>query len=504
MQGIGHRSQQPMIKLFVKEHTGILVRLPLELQQLWRALPRFGGVLTTTGMGLVLPHLGLALLALATATSSLTFNWVIEHNQQANFFPEFAGRVVYLSDTLLVGGLAFWTLGWRLSPRQPWRYGPWYVFLPLLLLAVLTVLSIVWAGDAGQAGYSALRRSLLLAMYLVLVNDASRALRLVVVALFGIGLLQAGVSLAQVARESAIGLTQLGEITQGALGYGGIGSPRAYGLGFNPNPVGLFLGVVSALAFGLLLLTPGGWRVRALTAVPFIVAFLGMGATGSRAALLGWILGLLAVSLLTWLGGGGTRRTTLKRFGLAVLLVLLAEGYTHLTSPQGIPDQPGMAGLPSPGIESVATRFTPSEVSSGLSGRAADAKLSLPISRDNPFLGVGAGNYPLALKARLSPDPFGPGYVPVHNVPLLLYAELGFAGGVAWVLLMAAPLVWFLSSHSRHRLGFYQLVWLGPLLVLLVASLFDFPPWATQDGRVLMIAVLGLWAGGIVAGNKKA
>ena len=29
---------------------------------------------------------------------------------------------------------------------------------------------------------------------------------------------------------------------------GAIGSPRAIGLGFNPNPVGLFLAVVSILA----------------------------------------------------------------------------------------------------------------------------------------------------------------------------------------------------------------------------------------------------------------
>lgn len=504
MQGMGHNFRQAMAKLGLDRYAGILGHLPLGVHDLWRGRRRLGDLLTDARMGLVLRYLGLAFLALAAGTSSLTFNWVIQHNQQQNFFPEFAGRVVYLSDIWLFGGLALWIPGWRLSPRQPWRYGPWYLFLPLLLLVVLTALSIIWAGDGGQAGYSALRRSMLLAMYLVLVNESARALPLVVAALIGIGLLQAGVSLAQVALGSAIGLPQLGEITQGALGYGGIGSPQAFGLGFNPNPVGLFLGTVSALAYGLFLLAGGGWRARALTAAPFVVAFLGMRATESRAALLGWMAGFLAVSLLAWLGGQGTRRTTLKRFGLAVLLLLLAEGYTHVTSPQGIPDQPAVARLPSPGIESVSTRFTTTAVSSGLRGRVADAELALPIIRENPFLGVGAGNYPLALKAKLSPDAFGAAYLPVHNVPLLLYAELGFAGGVASVLLMAAPLVWAFSQRRRLHFGFYPLVWLGPLLVLLAVSLFDFTPWATQDGRVLMMAVLGLWAGGVVAAKKKA
>ena len=126
--------------------------------------------------GSILTYCGMVFLVIAIGTSSLTFNWVIEHNAEANLFPEFAGRVVYLSDILMFVGLILWAVGWYLSPTRTIRYGPKYVFLPLLFLAVMTALSIVWAEDSGQAGFAATRRVLLLGLYLALVNEAHRSL----------------------------------------------------------------------------------------------------------------------------------------------------------------------------------------------------------------------------------------------------------------------------------------------------------------------------------------
>ena len=85
--------------------------------------------------------------------------------------------------------------------------------------------------------------------------------------------------------------------------------------------------------------------------------------------------------------------------------------------------------------------------------------------------------------------------MPVHNVLILIVAELGVVGGIAWASLMAAPLVWVLSKRSVQRFEYTPLLWLGPLFALLFASLAEFGPWATQDARLLFPAVLGLWAG---------
>ena len=148
-------------------------------------------------------------------------------------------------------------------------------------------------------------------------------------------------------------------------------------------------------------------------------------------------------------------------------------------------------------IGSVAERFSSGTIVSGVSERAKDWAWSLPVIRDNLALGVGAANYPLELKKRINPNTFGGGRTPPHNVPLLITAELGVAGGVAWALILASPLVWGLSRRGRRQPGFYSIVWLGPLVVLFFEGFWDFTPWATQDGRLLMMGVLGLWAGGV-------
>ena len=194
----------------------------------------------------------------------MTFNWVLEHRQQENFFPEFAGRVVYLSDILVIAGLFVWLIGRLLARSERLRLGPWYVAAPLLTLFALSALSVLWAEDQSQAATAALRRVWLLGLYVAAVNGSGKALLPMVVALFGVGLLQAGVALSQVALGGPTGLTVLGEIPKGAHFYTQIGGPRAVGLGFSPNPPGMYLAVVSSLAFGVFLLLRGGFWVKAL------------------------------------------------------------------------------------------------------------------------------------------------------------------------------------------------------------------------------------------------
>jgi hypothetical protein len=63
---------------------------------------------------------------------------------------------------------------------------------------------------------------------------------------------------------------------------------------------------------------------------------------------------------------------------------------------------------------------------------------------------------------------------------------------------MVAPAVWAFSwLRAGNHLNSVALIWLGPVLVVLFESLLDFTPWATQDGRVLMMAMLAMWAGGV-------
>ncbi len=85
---------------------------------------------------------------------------------------------------------------------------------------------------------------------------------------------------------------------------------------------------------------------------------------------------------------------------------------------------------------------------------------SLKIWITHPWLGVGPGNYTIALK-KLNPKLTGYELQPVHNVPLLLLAELGLVGlliclGFSYRWLRACP----------------EALW-GPGLVLVPILLFD-------------------------------
>lgn len=257
--------------------------------------------------------------------------------------------------------------------------------------------------------------------------------------------------------------------------------PSAIGLGFNPNPVGLFLAVVSILAYGLFLLHPSGWRTRVLTLGVFAITFLGLLATMSRAALAGWLLGLLILSLLTWVGGDQARTTTLKRVGLAVLLMFLVGSFSHLFT-----------------TTEASERLNSDAVMEALRGRVSDWRLSKPIIREHFLAGVGAGNSPVAIKEKWSPDTVGGVWVPVHSVALLILSGLGVFGWAAWAVIMVAPIIWLVSRRHIQHFEMYPLLALGPLLVLLFVGLLEFSPWSTQDNRLLMWAVLGLWAGGMV------
>lgn len=470
-------------------------RLTNALSNLKYPVPRMG-MPAAADVGSAVRYLGLCSLALGVGTSSLTFTWVIEHRLEQNFFPEFAGLVLYISDFFLIAGLAVWTGGWNLSPRMSLRFGPKYVFIPLFGIVCLSVLSILWSVDGSQASITAARRVLLVAVYVVIVTESPRALGPMVAALIGIGTIHAGIALAQVSSGSALGLSQIGELSEGAFGYGGIGS-RGYGLGFNPNPVGMTVEAVCALSYGLFLLGRSSWGIRSLALVFFLVTGLGLMATVSRSSLLGWVLGVSLVSLLAWVGSTVPRWTTFRRVCVVVVVLLFFAVGAQVAATLGIADGLGISKLPSTGFSRLSDRFAVESSSTGLQGRLEDWQLSVPMIRGNLLKGVGAGSHPVALRQSLAPDSFGWRWTPVHNVPITATAELGVAGGLAWILLMAAPFIWVLGRFRRSIFEYHVLLWTGPLLIVFVESLFDFTPFSTQDGRVLTVAVLGLWAGGV-------
>lgn len=445
---------------------------------------------------------GLIFCALAMGSATLTFDWIVVHRPELNYVGEFAGAVLYPSDIMLLAGVGFWGVGWLLSPGLKLRYGPLYVFLPLLILVVLASYSGLWAIYSTQAGFVALRRLLLLGLFVVMATDAAKALLPVLASLFGFGLVHAAVGMGQVAVGSPLGLELLGEMTTEELLAGGVGDPRAYGLGFNPNPVGLFLSVVSVLAYSLFLLRRfPKWAGAGIIGV-FGFSLLGLVATDSRSALLGWLLAVILVSAVALYRGRENQRIVLNKLrSLAVFVFLLAVLAISASTVPGILNRPGTSSTAMSGLSNVLGRYDRGAVSAGILSRVSDWRPFVPVIKDHWAFGVGAGNAPVALKEAWIPQATESYFVPAHNVLILMLVELGILGAAAWAAIMAAPLLWLISERPRPAADLGPLLWLGPLLVLLLVSLVEFSPWATQDARLLFTGIVGLWAGSLAAGK---
>ena len=84
----------------------------------------------------------------------------------------------------------------------------------------------------------------------------------------------------------------------------------------------------------------------------------------------------------------------------------------------------------------------------------------------------------------------------VHNVPLMLAAEVGVPGGLAWVWLWIAPLV--LLVKRRYHLTHPEI---GALVMSVFAvgiiALWDSYPWSLESGRLLSIMLFGLLVGSL-------
>ena len=101
----------------------------------------------------------------------------------------------------------------------------------------------------------------------------------------------------------------------------------------------------------------------------------------------------------------------------------------------------------------------------------------------HPFIGVGAGNYTAALITQY-PDREGWKYQPVHNVDLLVLAELGIIG----VVLLIAMLVAYLRlGNVTYALGVL-------IIIACFLSLFDHYLYSSYVGMISITLILGIFA----------
>jgi len=369
------------------------------------------------------------------------------------------GQRIRMVEVLAVIAWVSFVLASSTARLRLWR-GPLGVFaVSALALTGLAGASSLWAVKPALAVVQAMHMLIWVAFALVVAQIRLPPERMAAAFVLGL-LVHAIVGFAQVIIQSHVGLSVLGElrIPPGDPGKFVIAGTswflRAHGLSQHPNVLAGHLAVGLVLCWGLAASRRSVGR--GLVFLTWATLFASLLLTFSRS---GWLAALFGMTVaLIWLGRLGrlSRRTVGFICKLTVIAAVLVAVFAYAFD-----------------------LFLVPRILDALQGR--DPRLlmmttAMKLIAEHPLVGVGAGNF--SEVTRLDA---------VHNVPLLIGAELGLAGlaavGTMVIVIVAVGYRrWCASVHRWHALV------AGSLVGLVTVSLFDHYLWTQPQG-----ALLGAW-----------
>ena len=330
-----------------------------------------------------------------------------------------AGLKISLTTIALVGLYSAWLirLGMRCGSAAPPRRALNPVTLPATLLLLFSVVSLLAAGNTTLGLFevcSVLERVLL---YVYIANAISSRED----ALFILRVLMMGLVI-----QSVLMLAQAGGVIGDIDVYGFkarasfAGDSRISGTIGSPNTAAAYLAMNMAVALSIML---SGLRRadKLLAGAGLTLAILPMLFTLSRG---GWISLLMSFMML---GIFGVARASRKTVGLAALIIII---------------------LVIPFSGAINDRLYGDDNGSSAS-RMPLNNLAFFMIKDHPILGVGANNFAVAMQPYLAHAYSGDFIYVVHNTYLLVWAETGTGGIIAFV--------WFLVASVRQGVMAWQM-----------------------------------------------
>jgi O-antigen ligase len=239
---------------------------------------------------------------------------------------------------------------------------------------------------------------------------------------------------------------------------------RAFGSFPHPNFLAGFLVIALILTLGLFLLTENRKHCRLLLAIS-VVQFLALLTALSRAGIIVFVVGAVFLLVSAW------REKALRPKIIRVIAILLFIGLAFSVS------------YPELVVSRVRTDSRVENLSNA--ARVEQYREWSSVVETNWFTGVGLGNYTVAL-SKLKPNLPAWAYQPVHNVYLLLFAELGLFG-LTLCLLFLVHLVHLARLACPARLACFTC-----LVCLACLAVFDHYLWSFWSGLMLASIVLAL------------
>jgi O-antigen ligase len=199
---------------------------------------------------------------------------------------------------------------------------------------------------------------------------------------------------------------------------------RATGTTLDSHAYGTYMAMLAPFAFVALFMRPASRRLRVLAGPALVLSMIGVLISFSRSA---WVCCALALAIVWWVYVVRWRERHLvpSTMLLGVVLLMLAPW----------------------ALEIIIDRMDVTLVRH-MTARFDQFPVAWDMLKDNPFLGVGAGNYMEALDTYNRPGVLA---LPAHNVFLWVAAETGLLGAAAFVGMVAATFARLWKVARAHR-----------------------------------------------------
>lgn len=220
----------------------------------------------------------------------------------------------------------------------------------------------------------------------------------------------------------------------------------------DPHMLALYLGMLLSLSAGLFLKTR-----RVFYLITFLTMLLADVLTFSRGGYLGILGGIIFLLIIFWKKIPGKYRISIAVFFVLITLLFL---------------------IPSPISSRFNSIFNLKEGSN--IGRLDMWRSAWKVAQDNPFLGVGIGNYPLELKPNA--DYREP--ITAHNTYLDIASETGMINAFIWIGLLVSSIIIFLK---RSRKEFFFLM---PAAAVVIFSFHSLAETSIYSPTVLALFVI--------------
>ncbi len=449
----------------------------------WGIFPMLS-LITTLGLAISTPQ-GETILRKAYAAvmgllpislSLWYYKTIFEFNHDQVYFT-YDHALFFLSDGLALIAVIFW-LAARAKRKTMLRLSP--VLKLVFALCSWISLSALWSADWRTSLYIAAHFWLIFLLVLSL-RDWHQAWNSILKGLCAALLLQAVIGIIEFNLQShkflaAFNLHWPGLIDAASAGASILKFPdgqnflRVYGTFPHPNMLGGFVVIcVTAVIAIIIKQEKISWPILLLLLPATFLLIV----TFSRSAWIGAAIFFLILMIKLW-------RSEHKKI---LLICSIMVSVTLLT----------LIPLRQLFISRTTVPTTPTEEFS-LVGRIWLSQQALEYAKERPLTGVGIGSFVIQLAEREGERNF---VEPVHNIPLLILAELGIVG-VILLLAICISMVWELRITKR-----VNLILIGALLAGMGSiALFDHYFWSLAPGRIMLGLTFGLWLGQVAKDDE--